>query len=1164
MSTYYKKYLFTIVCLLSVFFTQNAFAQSKAWQYNTNSVLSQGDWYKIKVEKGTGIYKLTYDDLKKIGLNNPADVKIYGYGGWMLDEDFDKPYADDLPEVSIWMSNDRANFGKNDYILFYARGDIKWEYDALRTEFVQTQNPYSFDSYYFVTESSEYPKLIETQPSLEQGSAVVNTFQDYVLHEQEEVNVGETGREFYGENLLVTNKKQITFSTQGATSDPAKIRYEYISKAVLSSCLLKLSLNGNFLSEKASGTTNESYTYALTTYDVVETRDLKDETKINYEFTIQDNRVSNAYLNYIRINYVRSLKPYGAFTLFRSTTLSDNLTYQISDANSSILVFDVTDNTDVSRIDTRLSGSTMSFSAPNSSIREYALVDISKPQNFPTPTIISGKVNNQNLHALPNVEMVIIAPEIFFESAQELARLHESQSGLKSHVIIPELIYNEFSSGKPDVTAYRRFMKMFYDRASNESEKPRYLLLFGDGTYDNRFVIDKIWTDENKKKAVLLTYHSKESLLELDSYVTDDYVGLLNDDVKINNINAATLDIGIGRLPAQTVQEAQDIVAKIKGYMMNQNKGLWLNNITFVADDFVGSSNSTYGQEEQHIIDAENYSKYIEANYPDFIINKIYEDAYERETVTNGFRYPTATQALLDRINNGTLTLNFIGHGNTLSWTHEQILHSGHINALNNDKLALWITVTCDFSRFDSKDRSGGELALLRPKGGAIGLFSTSRTVYISYNTVMNEYITKHLLTRENGKPMRLGDILRNTKNEPALSSNSSKLRFVLLGDPALRLAYPDDTYKVEVSQIKGEDVSDGTINIQALDDVVITGHIVDQSGNTVSDYNGVLESVIFDSEQELKTRGNGFTSDRGKDYKTYPSTLFAGRVEVKNGEFQIRFVATKDILNLNAKGKMNFYAYDETGKREAQGSFYNYTVGGINPNVPEESNPPVIERLLLNDTQVNLDNPEAVYVNPMPKFYVEISDDTGINLSSASGHNMTLIITDNKGDKQEYNLTSFYVSTDGSDKKGSVTYTIPELTPGNYTLEFKVWDVFNNSASTTVSMVVTNDSEPSNYAFEIWGNPARDITKFVFRTSDTPSSDVNIKMSVYSLSGQLVWLREERGAVSTLNGYEYEWDLNGNGGGRVIPGIYICTGQVIIDGKAHSVQAKKLIVTNN
>lgn len=1158
MPFFLKKNLLSIICLLLLVLPVQISAANNGWRYGANSVLSQGDWYKIKIEKGTGIYKLTYDDLKKIGLNNPADVKIHGYGGWMLDEDFTRPYVDDLPEVSIWMSKDRGSFGPGDYILFYARGDVKWEYNEKNKEFEHSQNPYSSDSYYFVTESSEYPKLIESQPGAEQGATIVSTYNDYALHELEEVNMGSTGREFYGENFLTNNKREFSFSTQGATSDPAIIRYNFISRATLSSCTFNISLNGTQIKTEAPNTVTDSETFAITTNSAVETTALKDVNTITVDMTKRDNGVTNTYLNYIRINYKRQLKPYGAVTLFRNTTASDQLTFRISEANSSLMIFDVTDNTSVNRIETQVSGSTMSFSVsqPGSVIREFALIDLSK--EIPAPTIVTnGKVENQNLHALSNADMIIIAPKLFQPYAQELAGLHEAESGLTSHVVLPESIYNEFSSGKPDVTAYRRFMKMFFDRATDENEKPKYLLLFGSGTFDNRFI--GTWTD-NEKQAMLLTYQSKESLVETSSYVTDDYMGFLDDAIEGNDLNAAVLHLGIGRIPARTAQEAQDVVNKIKDYMTNRNKGLWQNNISFVADDFVGSRTGSYSTEKQHIDDAEEFSNYLETNHPDFIVNKIYEDAYERVVEANGARYPTATQALLNRINNGTLALNFIGHGSTLSWTHENLLLYSHINNLTNDKLPLWITATCDFTRFDGSTLSAGEWALLKRTGGAIALFSTVRAVYIAHNTEINRHITELLLTRDKGKPKRLGDIMREAKSGARLT-NASKLRFLLLGDPALRLAFPDDTYKAEVTEINGLDASSGSINIRALDNTVVTGHIVDESGEIVSDYNGTLEAVIFDSEQMLKTRGNVVGSDRGKDYKAYPNTLYAGRVEIKNGEFSIEFTVPKDILYLNNKGKMNFYAYDENGTREAQGSFLNYTVGGTNPGVPEEENPPVIERLVLNNTEVDLDDNKAIYVNPSPRFYAEISDDTGINLSSAIGHNIALIIT-NGVTTEEYNLTRDFVNEDGSTKRGSVTFVIPELSPGNYTIEFKVWDVFNNSASEYVDIIVSNDIGASDYNFEIWGNPANSITKFVFKTEGAVSGNVNLKMAVYSLSGKLVWIREERGAVSTLNGYEYDWNLMGNSG-RVIPGIYICTGQAVIDGKAYPVQAVKLIVTN-
>jgi len=1172
MPQFTKTYFCRFSLLLFILICQNDFisAATAADRYAANSVLSQGDWYKIKISGGNTIYKLTYEDLKKIGLSNPANVKIYGYGGWMLDQDFSKPYVDDLPEVSIWMSNEPSKFGSGDYILFYGRGDIKWEYDSKNKEFVHNQNPYSFDSYYFITESSSSPSLMGSQPSLVAGSSTVNTFNDYALHELEEINVGRmgTGREFYGESFLSKNSRDFKFSLPGATSDEALIRYDFISRAELNSGFLTISLNGTKLKTSPTLTTTEYYTYATQLTDhTVTTTQLKDENTINLNFERKDNQITNVHLNYIRINYKRSLKPYGAVTLFRNTNLSDNLTFRITDASSSVMVFDVTENFKVNRVSTTASGNTLTFSADNSNIREYAMVDISQLKNIPVPDLKSvEKVSNQNLHALSSADMVIIVPQVFQQYAEELAQLHADDSGLRSIIVNPEKIYNEFSSGKPDATAYRRFMKMFYDRSPGENNRPKYLLLFGGGTYDNRF-IGKEWTD-NEKKSMLLTYQSEESLVETLSYVTDDYFGFL-DDSNSSNLASAKLNIAIGRLPVANDQDAANVINKIREYMSNQNKGLWQNNITYVADDLIAGNNSS-NTEKAHITDAEKFSKLISENHPDFIINKIYEDSYERVSESGGgARYPEATKDLLDRINYGTLVLNYIGHGSTTSLSHENLLTYSDINGMTNEWLPLWITATCDFSRFDADKRSAGELALLKPKGGAIALFSTVRVVFMTDNSLLNENISKHLLQRQDGKPARLGDIIKNAKLEPNMQAsgtregNLNKLKFLLLGDPALRLNYPDDTYKVKVTSVNGLDTTEDGINIRALDNVVITGEIVDNADVLASGFNGILESVIFDSEQTLKTRGNTSGGNQNPEiateYDLYSSTLFAGRATVTEGTFRIEFTAPKDIkYNPGKKGKMSFYAYDDEGLKRAQGSFNNYTVQGSNPGVPDETNPPMIEAMFLN--KENFQNGDIV--TPTPRFYAVISDDTGINLSSGFDHNLKLVIDG----EISYDLSLYFQNEEGSNKRGTIIFDIPELTIGKHSLELHVWDVFNNSViSEPLEFVVTNDREPSGYTFEIWGNPAKEYTRFVFTSlSDIASSDVNLKISAYSLSGKLVWTYEARGQADTLNRFIYDWNVNGNGGGRLMPGIYVCTGQIVVDGKEFPVKAKKLIVTDN
>jgi len=1145
MSKLIKNIFFIQVFILSGVFFQSLAAANDGNRYTQNSVLSQGQWYKLRIPE-TGVYKLSYDDLKKIGLKNPANVKIFGYGGWILDEDFSKPYIDDLPELSVWMSNDPANFGKNDYILFYARGSIKWQYNTTREEFEQTQNPYSADSYYFVTESDEGPLLMETQASLSGSGIPITTFEDYYLHEQELINVGQTGRAYFGESFASNNSQTFSIPTEGVTADPAIVRFDFIARASMSNGELSVSLNSAPPKRKVATIVSDSYVIANSLGDTIISRNLQDVNRMNISYKRGSNADTRMHLDYIRVNYKRLLKPYGAVTLFRSTTLSEKLSFQIADVVGSPLVFDVTDNTSVKKIDTQSNGSSLIFTASNRAIREYAIVDISKP--IPAPEIV-GKVSNQNLHALAGAEMIIIVQPYLQKYAEDLARIHKEDSGLESLIVNPDQIYNEFSSGTPDATAYRRFVKMFYDRAQEGDLKPKYLLLFGGGTYDNRLT-RKAWTTE-EKKSMLLTYQTVQSLDENEgSFTTDDYFGFL-DDTEGSELGKDILDIGIGRIPARTASEASDIIAKIQNYITNQNKGIWQSNLSFVADDLIGSHN--INTERNHIIDADSLTRYIDKNHPDFISSKIYEDAYKRENLANGARYPEATEALLSRIDNGTLVLNFIGHGGTRSWTHENLLTFQDIEGLNNDKLPLWITATCDFSRFDGDEQSGGELALLKRYGGAVALFSTVRIVLISQNTAMNNSIYKFLLKTEDGLPPRLGDIMRNAKTD--IGEDINKLKFSLLGDPALRLAFPGDTYKAEVVEMNGIDATENGINIRALDDVSITGNIT-RDNEIATGFNGTVEVIVFDSEQQLRTRGNtkngNENSSDATNYKDYTNTLFSGKVEVINGVFQINFVAPKDILYADAKGKMSFYAYDANGIDRALGSFYNYTVGGTNPNVPEEFNPPVIEKMYLNNEQFV----SGDVVNPTPLFYAEISDDTGINLTDAIGHSIMLIVDKDK----RYILTSNFEALEGSNKKGIVKFRIPELTQGNHSLEFRVWDVFNNSESAYLDFVVTD----AVYSFDIWGNPAKEYTRFVFNTdsSITGTTNVDIKLMVHSLTGRLIWAYEGRGTMDSLNRYIYDWYLNGNGGGRITPGVYICTGQISVNGKILVIDTKKLMVS--
>ncbi|MCD7972678.1 MAG: type IX secretion system sortase PorU, partial [Candidatus Azobacteroides sp.] len=526
--------------------------------YASSSVLSTGRWVKIRVAE-TGIYKLTYEELKRMGFSDPAKVQVYGYGGWMLNEDFSLPKTDDLPKLNVWVEG--AADSNSSYILFYAKGPVKWNHTtsvSSQENFTHTNNPYSDYGYYFLTQSEESTNKMPVNDFKDEFTQELFTFDDYALHERDLINIGHTGREFYGEDFSYNTSQNFTFSIPGITNDEGYINVNFIAKASVNTPLSVNINSGNTLTGTLNASVNNSYEYAKELTVRGSWSEAKQETNI-INLTYGAAGHTNARLNFIRLNFKRKLQPYGAYTFFRDTSAIKVATkYTLANASQHIKIWNITDGEKVSQMETRLSGTNLSFTSDASVLEEFVAVDLSKSGQFPTPEIV-GEIKNQNLHALSQTDMVIITHPDFTEQAERIAELHRDHDNLRVHVIETEDIYNEFSSGTPDATAYRWLMKMFYDRGKaigDENELPKYLLLFGDGTFDNKLIhSDWSGTEIGNK---ILTYQSDASLIETSSYVVDDYFGFLDDD-EGKSLQNDGLDIGIGRFPVRTVEEAKNV-----------------------------------------------------------------------------------------------------------------------------------------------------------------------------------------------------------------------------------------------------------------------------------------------------------------------------------------------------------------------------------------------------------------------------------------------------------------------------------------------------------------------------------------------------------------------------------------------------------------------------
>ncbi|MDR0749679.1 MAG: type IX secretion system sortase PorU [Tannerellaceae bacterium] len=1113
-----------------------AAARADGSRYAGGSVLSAGKWMKIKVEQ-TGIFKISYDHLRKMGFADPSRVSVHGYGGWPLSEDFSPavPYIDDLPAVAVYKGAD--------YILFYGKGPVKWEYGGSSAQtFFHTSNPYATYGCYFLTDATGGAREMEKVSLLPAQAALnITVFDDYRVHEEELYSVNNSGRELFGESFETAGSKTIPSTSpiariEGITAHEASVTMRFIARPKSTGGLATLSIDGqeliqaNFPAIDNSG--NNSYIKAIDRTGTATWEGEKNETPrivVSYNKSGDE----NVRLDYIRLHVKRTLRQYGEYTFFRSIQSVGNVSrFVVGNADGNTLVFDITDGQNPTLMETQLSGTELSFAIPAGDLREFVAVQAN--QSLSGWTGEDNAVDNQNLHACRQTDMVIIAPDAFQAQAERLARRHRSggKDSLSVLVVSPRQIYNEFSSGTPDATAYRRFMKMFYDRNDDANAKPRYLLLFGDGSYDNRKLTNS-WK-EVATANMLLTYQSENSLSHY-SYVTDDYFGALEDE----RFTSGPIRLGIGRFPVRTVAEATAAVDKTLNYMDNKETGAWKNRICFVADD----GNAADGFTPDHAKQANELAdSIITKNHPEFLVNKLFFDAYKK----NG-NYPAVRSSIQKQLKDGLFLINYTGHGNTRSWSDEDVLNQQDIAGFTYPRLPLWITATCDFTRFDDVSTSAGETVFLSKSGG-IALFTTTRVVFSGDNFVLNRRLLAALLERdENGNRPALGDVMRKTKEY----TNNNKLNFILIGDPAMKPAYPE--YRIKVTAINGKPVTGAPDSLKAMGMATVKGEVTDSRGNPATGFSGTLDVTVFDSKQTIQTVDNNNRGDTLR-FTDYPAALYIGNYLVKDGVFEFSFAVTDHISYSNDFGKMNLYAVDESLGIEAQGSYQNFVVGGTAATPVQDNEGPEIRQLYLNDTAFV----SGAKVNATPFLVVRLWDATGVNISSSAiGHDIALTI-DNP--TTIHTLNSYYKLLPETAGEGIIAFSIPALTPGLHTAELRVWDLFSNSTVYTFTFEVDEGIKPLMPDIIAAPSPARVNTQF-YIYHNRPESTIRVNVTVYDLAGRLMWQRQEQGASAWGEPYIINWDLSTTAGARLRPGVYIYRAAIGTDSSGEATRAKKLII---
>lgn len=1105
----------------------------KARTFADQSILATGSWYKIGIAK-TGIYKMDKSFLSSIGVDvetlNPKNIRVYGNGGGQLPFENNIYRHDDLMENAIYVSGeDDGVFNEEDYVLFYATEQTKWTWNAIRNAFEHTLNDFDDTSYYFINVDLGNGLRVAGMSSLGSHDKEVSSFIQPILHEDDRNSLINSGRVWYGETFDTQLEYTFDFALQNRVSGSnVKILSALAAHSVGASSSFDVYINGQKENTAIISPVSGSYEarYAWDKIVDLNTNIASNNlaVKLNYN---KSNSSSLGWLNYLEINYERALNANVNQLRFSNSNTSDfgkAIKYTVSNADNVVHIWDVSNPIVPMEVDFEGS-STVHFTTLLDTQKTYIAFT---NEGFLTPKYI-GAVENQNVHAIQQADYVIVTHPNFVNAANDLAEFHAEKEGLSYAIVTTDQLFNEYSSGAQDITAIKDFMKMLYDRAEGDINKmPRYLLLIGDGSYDNKH---RLTVNSN----YIPTYQSQSSLIPADngtggSYISDDYFGLL-DDGESDNINDL-IDIGIGRFPVRTLDQAMAIVGKIKHYYSTQTHGSWRNVIALIGDD---------EDSNMHMSQADDLSEIIEEEAPVFNLDKIFFDAYQQDNSAGGARYPDVNAAIKKRISSGSIFMTYTGHGGELGWGHERVLTIPEINDwINKDNMPAMLTATCEFSRFDNPYlTSAGELTLLNPDGGAIGLLTTTRLVYAGPNFVISQrFFENAFKLNDYGEIPSLGDLNKITKILGPKVVNTRN--FSLLGDPALRLAYP--SLKVYTTSMPD--------TIKSLGKVTIKGYVGDENGVKIDDYNGIVYPTVFDKSKQITTVNNDNVGEF--NFKIQNSVLFKGKASVKNGDFEFSFVVPKDIeLNFDS-GKVSYYISDQI--TDGNGFYRTFQVGGIDENAEPDDEGPDIE-LYLNDESFVFGG----VTNESPKIYALLEDENGINTTgNGIGHDIVAVLDENTNNK--IILNDYYESELDSYQKGKVIYPLEEIEPGKHTISFKAWDVHNNSGEAYTEFIVAESAELAIEHLLNYPNPFTTNTAFYF-DHNQPGSALDVIINIYTVSGKLVKTLNTQSSSNGFRAGPFEWQGKDEFGDQLAKGVYVYKLKVVSPKGEEVEKMEKLVI---
>lgn len=1076
--------------------------------FATTSVLSQGQWFRVAVTQ-SGVHRISRDFLAdELGLNpgsiNPRSLAIFGQPtSGKLPEPIEEVAPDDLTEMAILvLGEEDGSFDGGDAILFYAEGPDRVRYAASQDRFFYEKNVYATENYYYLRVGGPSGRRVSELPGAN-ATTSTDSYDAFYHFEEDRFNVLHelggnshgSGQQWFGEFFKVSREKNYPglFRIPDAVAgEPARLRARMALRTDVSNRFFVEAQGQRLTSSSASSVSfgRQEQLPAARPTELVGNFDLTGPTVdvlVDYPFPGNANN-SEAWLDWIQLRARRQLRFPGEDQFnFRDTRTIDAtaVNFQLSGLSEDAQVWRI-DGADVRRANLNNG----SFSAPaGGTLFEY--VAFRPSGNLPAP-VTGQRVDNQNLHGVERADMIIVSHPTFLTQAEQLAEHRRSHNGLTVVVVTTEQIYHEFSSGKPDAAAIRNFARMVYGRDQNL----RYLLLFGDGSFDHRNILGLGTT-------FIPAFEHNGNITEVGSFPADDFFGIFNPTAAGQPLGPM-LNIAVGRLPVKSGDEANQVLAKLIRYDTEPaTLGDWRTRMVFAGDDEDGGTHSR---------DVNTVANAVASRKPDLNFDKLYFDLFPQQSLSAGDRYPDVTEGLDRAIFRGALAVTYLGHGGPRGWAQERVLTIPQIrnwtkepNAIDPIQPPVFITATCTFSNYDDASFvSAGEEALLTPNGGVIALLTTTRPVFANRNFQLTNETVQAMMDRPDGEWRSLGDVIRIAKNNAMGVDSGTRLdgrtenvrKFTLLGDPATVIALP--RHSIRTTMIDSLPVNaERQDTVRALQKMRISGEVTDVNGNPLENFNGQVFPTIYDKPQTVTT----LAQDPGSpelEFSVQRNIVFRGRATVTNGKFSFEFVVPNDINYAFGAGKISYYAADQNQFTDAAGFYDQLIIGGTSSTAVSDNEGPVVEVFM--DTE---DFVAGSQTTKDPVLLVKLSDDLGINVTGNSiGHDLEAVLDE---DTRNAIVLNDYYEADADDfRSGTVRYPLFDLEPGLHTVSVRAWDVANNNAVGKTEFVVAADGNDALTRVLNYPNPFTDRTCFQFDHT-LIGQEVEAIVQIYTVNGRLV-----------------------------------------------------------